>query len=138
MKLVREAEAKERDPQGAIPELVDVIGSELLDDVKQRAQRAWLRVFGAEVIKRELPMAYAKWETDERRSEMGSLPLFLYSWFSNASKGLSQEKPPAGVRPIHAARGALRDSKTACRPSLHPQICAVHRSGERCEIEGRT
>lgn len=128
---------EDRESRGAISLLADVVGAELLDGVKQYIQRVWVKTFGLQLIRKQLPLAWAKWETDERRSQLGALPLFLYSWFVNKQKELGNEpkENPAVMR-----KGRWRDTGEDCRQAYFqnkPMGCAVHASNEVCAIERR-
>lgn len=122
---------------GPIPDLATTTGAELLADIKQHIQRVWIKTFGLDLIKRELPLAWAKWETDEQRAQFGALPLFLYSWFCNKQK---EPKPPEPKPSKSGTRGNYRDTGKDCLPAtFEGQVvgCYVHKSHEKCEMEGR-
>lgn len=117
---------------GVIPELAGVIGDELLSKVKHVAQRVWIRVYGIDLVKQELPLIYAKWVTDETRAQYGALPLFINSWLQKA-KLKPTEKTSRKI--------PLRITNEKCIPAWYDGRllgCAVHATNEVCEIEQRT
>lgn len=126
-----------KDARGAIPELAGVLGADLLDEIKQRVQYVWIKAFGLDLIKRELPLAWAKWETDEQRAKFGALPLFLYSWFTNKYK----EAPKVATKTLSLTKKSRwRDTGESCKQAFYedtPMGCLVHASNEVCEIDGR-
>lgn len=96
--FVLAATPKPGDATGAIEELQTIAGHEFLSQVTQRAQKSWLKVFGIELVTRQLPLALAKWQTDDHRSAQGGLPLYLNSW-------LTKEFNKGPAPPPHADPG---------------------------------
>jgi hypothetical protein len=139
---------------GPVEELEGVTGSELLNDISQRAQRIWLQVYGETLVQRELPKAYAAWVTNERRQQFGGVALFLKSWFQNVMEELERkEEREAQAKAKEALKvstatppRALVLTPKECKPAWFngPDgvtemvgVCSVHRSFEKCEREGR-
>lgn len=75
-------------------DLMGIDGWEILQDIKPNVQTAWITAFGLPLIQRELPLAAAKWASDENRQNMGALPLYLNRWFQRA-----KSTAPAGAQP---------------------------------------
>lgn len=136
---------------GAIDELKDVIGSEMLISVSHRAQRIWIQVYGLDLVKKELPLAFAAWATNERRQQFGGAGLFLRSWFQNVAEELERRiEREAKAKSIKASvpppsrRLILTTKKCKSAWFMGPDgptellgVCSVHRSFEKCEREGR-
>lgn len=137
---------------GPIDELKDVIGVEMLTNVSWRAQRIWIQVYTLDLVKKELPCAFAAWVTNERRQQFGGPALFLRSWFHNVmeelERRLEREAKAKAIKAtaVPSSSKRLLFSGKQCKPAwfngpdgpteLHG-ACAVHRSFERCEREGR-
>lgn len=129
-----------RDATGAVPELVEIVGAELLDEVKQAVQRVWIRVYGLELIRTELPFLFARWMTDEQRSASGALPLFMNSWFKNRKEQEQAIATKPAPTPTSFGKLRYRNTGEPCNRAFYdgkPIGCSVHASNEVCEIDGR-
>jgi hypothetical protein len=122
---------------GAVFQLADVVGSELLAEVRQHVQRVWIRVFGLELLRRELPAAYAKAALEQPADTAA----FLYAWWIAAKKA-EQKKAAQAAKPVarRPRKPPLRDTGKPCVEAFFEGKrvgCYVHFAGEKCEIAGR-
>lgn len=95
----KKGSAEGKQQTGALPEFQDVSGFEILDTVSHRGQNAWVKAYGVELIRSELPKAFAHWESDDARRWQGDVVRFLRNWFKNASEG--KFKAPSRVPDIN-------------------------------------
>lgn len=87
--------SRDLDPD-PIPEIDVVVpnAKEMLKGITPKVQRIWANSYGLDVVNRELPLAYAKYQTDEVRQRDGGYSLYLANWFGNAKRdGPRREKP---------------------------------------------
>ena len=81
--------------RGAIPELVQLVGSEMLEDVPHKAQRSWFKTFGESLTMSQLPLAYANWLSNEERQSRGRFPLFFCRWLERAKRDEARDTAKA-------------------------------------------
>jgi len=121
----RKLSAKERKAE-AIAEihadLMGIDGWEILQDIKLNVQTAWITAFGLPLIQRELPLAAAKWASDDNRQNMGALPLYLNRWFQRAKAAAPPQQPVAALQKQAAA--AVNDFEAAQQKKERERVLA--------------
>lgn len=91
-----------------IPPLSDLDLDEFLRDISEGAQRAWVRAFGVELLREELPLCWAAWESDEARQLMGAKAVYIRCWLSIRFEARKKERLNAlGAATVNRKGGAL-------------------------------
>lgn len=73
------------------PRLIDLDVDEFLEGISMGAQKAWIRAYGLELIRYELPLCWASWESDDARRPLGGKALYIRHWLQNRKKEKENE-----------------------------------------------